>query len=548
MKKRAQTPDAHTYTIIFRGCAAQKGSSQAFEKVLTIYHSMSADNCPVKPNTIHVNAVLKMCAKAGNMDAMFAIADHLPDTGLRAPNNLTYTTILNGLRSKLLTVGRSDMSAVQQRQEAQNAILTARHIWTDIVKRWRKGDIWIDEELVCSMGRLMLLGNDRDADDVLSLVEQTMSIPRQIPLKVHLPPPTLASPNEPTTLSPDIEEKEAVLDTATAEVELDTPVTPPEPEDAPLIPFTETVNPVQAPKGTSPYPIPSRNTLSLLLGALLKAKAHSGAPTTYWNLLTSPPYSIIPDSENYSAYLRTLRITRSSSTAITILSQMPSEMMTPGTFRIAISTCLRDKNNPHAFSNAGKLLDYMQGALTTPDPKVLDAYLELAITAPVNMPSTNFYAENSKTPQSPTTRPTPEQVTLKNRAHGLVISRALHRLGPSIINLRATLSWGDKDKFSAGPLEGKIREEYTLSVIRLAQRMVSAYDVLMDKGMVERTDYVPLTQERAKIAALITRLRHSRETGSAVAGEKERWQRREGARVDYKSYGPGRAARAEQEN
>jgi hypothetical protein len=487
MKKRAQTPDAHTYTIIFRGCAAHKESQQALEKVLSIYHSMSADNCPVKPNTIHVNAVLKMCAKAGDMDAMFAIADHLPETGLRAPNNLTYTTIMNGLKSKVSVISRGELTTVQQRQEIQKSILTARHIWTDIVRRWRKGDIWIDEELVCAMGRLMLLGSDRDADDILSLIEQTMSIPRQIPAKQHLPPPSL----EEGAKSSEIPSNESSLTAAKS-------------DDEDVIPFTEAINPVQAPKGVSPYPIPGRNTLSLILAALLKQKEHSSAPKAYWDILTSPPHSVIPDQENYAAYLRTLRITRSSTAAVQLLSRMPEEFMTPGTFRIAISTCLRDKNNMHAFANAGKILDYMQSSQSVPDARVLEIYLELAITAPVanDEKSTAQQVINSG-------RPSEGDLAKRNRAHGRTISRALHRLGPAMINLRSTLSWGNSE---SGPraMKGVEREEYTLSLIRLMQRMISAYSILMERGMVDRSDYVALGAERSKIAAFLQRLKNTR--------------------------------------
>lgn len=59
-------------------------------------------------------------------------------------------------------------------------------------------------------------------------------------------------------------------------------------------------------------------------------------------------------------------------------------------------------------------------------------------------------------------------------------------------------------------LSGFEREKQVSAVLALTQRMVSAYDVLMDKGMVPRGDYVPLTQERNKLTAFITRHRHAR--------------------------------------
>lgn len=273
--------------------------------------------------------------------------------------------------------------------------------------------------------------------------------------------------------------------------------------DEEVISFTEPITLVQAPKGVSPYPIPSCNTLSLLLAALLKQKGHSSAPKAYWDLLTSPPHSVVPDRENYAAFLRTLRVTRSSTAAIQLLSGMPKEYMTPGTFRIAISTCLRDKNNMHAFANAGKLLDYMQNSLSTPDPKVLESYLELAVTSPV--PEVTLPAQQDQN----FSRPSSEETARSNRAHGKIISRALHRLGPAMINLRSALSWGNSDTGSQA-VKGWEREEYTLSIMRLMQRMISAYTILMDKGMVERTDYVALSAERSKIASYLQRLKHTR--------------------------------------
>lgn len=60
---------------------------------------MFADNCPVKPNIIHTNAVLKVCALARDMDALWGVAAKLPTKGFGAPDNLTYTTILNAIRT-----------------------------------------------------------------------------------------------------------------------------------------------------------------------------------------------------------------------------------------------------------------------------------------------------------------------------------------------------------------------------------------------------------------------------------------------------------------
>lgn len=196
MKKRAQQPDSHTYTIIFRGCALHRNPTQALAKAMSIYHSMFAQNSLVKPNTIHMNAMLKMCAKAQDIDALFGIAAQMPETGLRAPNNLSYTTIFNALRMYTTNDQRSNLTPAQKEHNRQKVILDARRMWSDITNSWRKGAIWVDEELVCAMGRILLMGGERDWDDVFSLLEQTMNIPRQFPSPGASVPSSIEAPGD----------------------------------------------------------------------------------------------------------------------------------------------------------------------------------------------------------------------------------------------------------------------------------------------------------------------------------------------------------------
>jgi hypothetical protein len=181
MKKRAQFPDGHTYSIIFNGCSLHPQPELALAKALPIYHSMMSEKSQIKPTIVHVNAVLKMCARALNTDAMLAIAAGMPLKGVGSPNNLTYTTIFNALRYFASGGFRSTLTPMQKRQNCQKAMLEARRMWVDVTKRWGQGELWVDEELVSAFGRLLLMGDLRDRDDILSLIEQTMNIPRQIP-------------------------------------------------------------------------------------------------------------------------------------------------------------------------------------------------------------------------------------------------------------------------------------------------------------------------------------------------------------------------------
>src|SRR4051812_10391623 len=135
MKKRAQVPDAYTYTILFRGCAEHQHSGQALGKVMSIYQGMLSEKSPIKPNIIHLNALLKMCARANDMDALFAVINNLPDFGIGRPDKMSYTIIINAIRMHLLADCPIDQTQMQQRAERRKAITNARQLWADITAR-----------------------------------------------------------------------------------------------------------------------------------------------------------------------------------------------------------------------------------------------------------------------------------------------------------------------------------------------------------------------------------------------------------------------------
>jgi hypothetical protein len=182
MKKRQQFPDSYTYTILLRGLSINAHESGALGKALSIYHSMSAPNSRVEPSIIHTNAVLKVCARAVDMDALWGIVGKIPEKGAGSANAITYVTIINAIRQSLLLGMPVGETAEQLAVRKEQSIVEGRRIWEEIVAKWRNADLIIEEELVCAMGRLLLIGaRPRDWDDVLSLVEQTMDIPRFVP-------------------------------------------------------------------------------------------------------------------------------------------------------------------------------------------------------------------------------------------------------------------------------------------------------------------------------------------------------------------------------
>ncbi|KAL8644092.1 MAG: hypothetical protein Q9210_007428, partial [Variospora velana] len=399
MKKRGQQPDAQTYTILLRGLSWHPHLQESLPRALKIYHSMSADNCPVKPNIIHTNTVLKVCALAKDMDALWGVAAKLPTRGMGASNNLTFTIILNAIRSIAWQNDKDlpDESLDEKSLRRQRAVVQGRKMWEEIIPRWRAGDMWIDEELVCAMGRLLLLGStERDFDDILSLAEQVMGIPRQKrklserdelevdqpviaprPVEVGAPGPGGITAVEKGKVDP-------------PGLENDESTSPPSASDTTLTPaLTNVFRPASSskiPSTSISTPRPGRNTLSLLLDACISLRAIPSAQS-YWGLLTSPtgPYNIAPDSENYHMYLRLLRVQRASSLAADLVEDMHSgsladmRMLATKTFRIALSCCARDKNNVHATAHATRILHTMFQTLPYPDPRAMEMFTQLLL-------------------------------------------------------------------------------------------------------------------------------------------------------------------------
>lgn len=60
---------------------------------------MFAPNSAVTPNIIHTNAIINVCSRGKDMDALWSVAGRLPERGPGAPDKWTFTTILNALAS-----------------------------------------------------------------------------------------------------------------------------------------------------------------------------------------------------------------------------------------------------------------------------------------------------------------------------------------------------------------------------------------------------------------------------------------------------------------
>ena len=500
MKKRGHKPDAHTYTIMLRGFTANVKEPQAVENALGIYNSMFAPNSAVTPNIIHTNAVINVCARGKAMDALWSVAGRLPEKGPGAPDKWTFTTILNALASNAQTRA----SALQQSESLEDrddhvrkvfdeAVADGRKLWGDVVERWRKGDLVVDQPLVCAMGRLLLLGSRWSGwEDVFGLVEQTMRIPRWTPAgedQKTLPPPE--SEFQPVDiLFPNTEASGKARMGYSGEAGAG-----PGEAGAP---------------NTSVYARPGNNALSMLIQAAIMTK-NVRAGKMYWDLLTDAngPYKLEPDAANLASYLRLLRISRSSKVIVDLLRSelltqnkaLAQEFFKRGTFVISMSTCVRDKNNPNAFEHASRVMDVMQerlGPSGEMDPRIMDMYVNLAVLTTPGLGNASPWREMEF-----------EKDAAKNHA-----MRALKRLGPDVVNVKNLMKQRVlEEEFRDRP--GKRREDEKQtgpSVDDLAaflRSMVGAYDRLLTKGAeagVERGLLEEWLGQKRKLSAFVTKM------------------------------------------
>ena len=489
MKKRAQQPDAHTFTTLFRGFSWHAKLPLSAPRALSIYHSMYNDNCPVKPNVIHTNAVLKVCALAGDIDGLLGVAAMLPSRGNGSPNNLTYTTILNAIRMTSWSDTKTQENSPAKTERASQAVMQGRRLWEEIRDRWANGDLYVDEELVCAMGRILLLGHEvQDWDDILSLIEQTMGIRRQAP--------RLDDPARARTLR-QMKPSESLEEDVEGNVDLQTLLPPPEPsEDSLSDPSTSPFAPLAGgPPASQAAVRPGRNTLSLLVDACVRLNLVRPAQN-YWGILTDPSgkYNITPDSENYHMYLRLLRVQRASRLAVELVEEMKGNQLDTKvhpqtkTFRIALSCCVRDSNNPNALIHAAKLVRIMTDTLPHPDARALSMYLELAMTT--------------------------------QRGNWRAIMGVIRGTELGVRNLRSLLAYDPKSQ----------EKQKMEDVMALVKKLIGAFDMVLDLGREEmdQKETMRCREQKHILAAYVTKNMNLEKARERRKNEEEMVRKREG--------------------
>jgi hypothetical protein len=458
MKKRAQLPDAKTFTIIFRGCARSDHPKLAVAEAIRLYHTMLIDK-RLQPNSIHLNAVIQVCARAGDIDSMFSILS-TADEKARSPSAFTYTSIFNALRAKLERPGVAGVDREQVDQEIKQTIQRCQSIWEEVVSKWRSGKVVIDEELVCSLGRVLLLGDRSHNLQILDLIEQTMCIPKL-----------------------DISEK-SLLESPGNSIQLD--------QDITMKNLARSGPSKKVPNTSIVYATPGRNTLSLVLTAMTNVKRPK-IGYEYWNLFIDH-YGTLPDSENWHRMLRMLRVSRSSALSADMLLVIPHRYIAAKTFRIALSTCLRDNMNPNAVTNARKMVDTMVKMLKEPDLLALRTYVRIAVA------SHHQFRQAAKN----------GDLAKAKAAYGRQIATALQQIFPIAEKLCNNLQL----QGTADPnIHSRSSKSYNdqREIVALLRKMVAAYDQVVSEEMLPESELRPLRLQRNVMNRSVLRFYEDRE-------------------------------------
>lgn len=463
MKKRAQFPDSYTYITILRGLSFRTHVSQPIReenvaKAIAIYTSMNAPTSRIKPTIMHTNATLYTCALALDLDALWSIAGQIPQTGPQAPDRMTYTIILNAIRHS--AYGRNPESAPLEQIAArrQKAVDEGRRVWLDVIRKWRAGEVAIDEDLVGAMGRLLLTSKRvEDWDNVLDLVQQTMNIERLIA--------PVGSPGRFTDHVPQEGVEEAVQ-AQREEVDEEGYV------NSPATQAFKVVKPVQPERATSKGPRslvwakPGQQTVSLLVDACQQMCIPRIA-SAYWELLTNGEYSVKPDIANFDRQLKLYASNRSSAKAAKLLREdLPAAGIEPknSTFRIAMSACQRDMKNPHVLEHATTIIDVMEQTTPDPDPATLTEYLSLALTS----------------------------------NDGPKIVAVINRMDSIVHNLRSRVNYGTDRKIGASADIRSLKQ----SCIFL-QALIGTIDTLINRQLVPSEDFRQWIARRGDLAKFL---------------------------------------------
>ena len=306
---------------------------------------------------------------AEDMDALYGVAAKLPERGSGAPDATTYTITLAAIRDNVAF--KVDPNA------RSDSIRQGRIICQDILRKWSRGDLQLDDALLTHMARLLILGGERDIDGILTLYECTTGVGRQAP-HINDPKRSGATPSF---------QKDPSMDEITSA-----------PSSSDKIPPSEDNPPLPPDDGASYFASllvsenkrgglvrPTAFSLTMIIKACRELQLWDAAQA-YYDIYTREPFNIIPNHATYSEYLKCLGTKRASKAAFTMLQTLLERPGDPHEkhvwlpakfFHLVITACRRDENDLAAFEHASATVRMMLDYLPDPDALALDSYIRM---------------------------------------------------------------------------------------------------------------------------------------------------------------------------
>jgi hypothetical protein len=352
MKKRGQKPNVRTFTTIFDGLSNCPNKQLAVNEAVKQYNTLVQDD-RLDANIIHTNAVLKLCARAHDLDQMLLIANTL-DNSTRAADATTYTILLEGIRHKVLAEVK-DMDPHESERYRKDMADKAMVLWSEVLRKWKAGRLRVDERLVVAMARTYPFQEERNIrpedNKILDLLEEMMDVPNY-------------------AKHPDWDKEEAKRRSAESF----------DPQDDKTKKPTKAVGAAKTTSGIKA--VPTTRTLGLIL-EVIGASRRSSLAIKYWNKLVDD-FNVHPDHDNYFRMLVLLKTTKSSGHIVWLLKHSHGSVLNAGHINIALEACINDNINTNSVGNAQDVMKRASEVLPANHPELMKLhrmYLRVALVS-----------------------------------------------------------------------------------------------------------------------------------------------------------------------
>ncbi|KAG0265261.1 hypothetical protein BG011_005132 [Mortierella polycephala] len=133
MKKRGFEPSDRTFTILLNSLAINSSSPNSISRAMELYKQMQ-DSEDTPPTLVHTNALLKVCSRKPDYEALQQVYNDMPKTGSNAPDVVTFNILINSFA----------------RMGGDRGFKSAWKVWEDFLeaKIKRPDQVELDQKLV----------------------------------------------------------------------------------------------------------------------------------------------------------------------------------------------------------------------------------------------------------------------------------------------------------------------------------------------------------------------------------------------------------------